>query len=150
MHRFIARPFVALVLFATIALSAVALPARPAAAAGFCQCTTFVANYYGLQHTYPNANAWGGWLPSQGKYLSQYIAAGDIMVLQAGVSGAGSVGHVAVVAGATDLGGGYWRITMRSANWSGSGADSTVANCTNVSDDTVTVQVGTGGVAFYH
>ncbi|HEU5348548.1 MAG TPA: hypothetical protein VFU63_08035, partial [Ktedonobacterales bacterium] len=28
----------------------------------FCQCTTFVANSYGLPNTYPDAKYWGNWL----------------------------------------------------------------------------------------
>jgi hypothetical protein len=58
---------------------------RPAQAAGFCECTTFVANYYGLSPNYPNAGLWGNsYLPNQGWKLEPNgtINGGDIAVFQ--------------------------------------------------------------------
>lgn len=136
-----------------IAIALIGIIASPvrnvAVAAGFCQCTTFVANYKGLPATYPNAYQWTGWLPGQGYWQSGSPAVGDILVLQPGKSGAGSLGHVGIILGYSQVSSTSWRVTMRSANWAGGTSAGTVANCTNVTDASITVTTGTGGASFW-
>ena len=136
--------------FAQLLVVSPILKPESAQAAGWCQCTTFVANYKGLPASYPNAGDWDSWLPSVGHPLDNYINNGDILVLEPNVNGAGSLGHVGIVMTSSDQGGGYWNITMRSANWAGGSSAGTVANCTNVTDYNFTIRVGPGsGVSFF-
>jgi CHAP domain len=116
----------------------------------WCQCTTYVANYYGLPGNYPDAKDWPGWLSGLEWMQDSGPSVGDIIVFQPGVAGAdGTYGHVAIVEGVTEDGNGQWIITMDSAHWAGGTSPSlSNAGCTDVTEASFTLNDG-DNVSFY-
>jgi surface antigen len=97
-----------------------------------CQCTTFVANYYNLPSTYPNAKDWAGWLSGLGWTQDSGPSVGDIMVMEPGAPGVGALGHVGIIVKVKSNGNNKWTITMDSANWNGGTLLPPTAGCNNV------------------
>ena len=102
--------------------------ATSAQATPSCQCTTYVANKFGLQRNFPNAADWNdGYLQRNG-FVRVNPQAGAIAVMERNFPGSNTTfGHVGVV---ETLNNG--RMGLRGANqWSGSNIF-TENNCNNV------------------
>lgn len=157
---------VTLVALAVVMAMLVIAQAPSARAAGYCQCTTYVANYYGLNGNYPNANQWGSYLQNQGWYQDSGISGGDIAVFQGNVQitvtktqgccyftlTMGSVGHVAIVTWLQwhNTVPGYYTVKMQGAN-QGLTPTFTDSNCTDVSNFYWNVGGSSSGQwIFYH
>jgi hypothetical protein len=113
-------------------------PVPGASAAGWCWCTDYVANAYGLPRTYPNAQDWAnGWLSGQGFRRVGEPAPWAIVVFSGRYPGMSAVGHVALAARWSRASTG-WRLTIRGANqYANSGNVWSEQGCTNVSDWTL-------------
>lgn len=141
---------------AQAAPAAHAAPVAPATGV-FCQCTDFVANSYGLPHTYPDAKYWGNWLHGIGWRVETVPHVYDIIVMQPGTYGAypygmkvDSPGHVAIVApGTYQNSNGTWHVQVQGANQGGSTYDP-ISGCSNTNTLTVTPMSYGAGIAFYY
>jgi len=107
------------------------------AQAVWCQCTTFVANYYSLPNTYPNAKDWPAWLSGLGWKQASAPSVGEIVVFQPkfGTGIDQTNGHVGIINSVqsvnNDL---FWRITVEGSNQTNNTNEwNTIAGCTNVS-----------------
>ncbi len=103
----------------------------------WCQCTTYVANYYSLPpNTYPDAKNWPGWLSGLGWKQTSTPAVGEIVVFQPGF-GSGidqKHGHVGIITSVQSVNKNHnWHITVEGSNQGNSGWY-TKDNCTNVSN----------------
>ena len=148
----VTRVSLALALAFVVAAGVTFSTAGPAAAAGYCQCTTYVANHDGLSQNYPNAADWGnGYLQGNGWAHEQngYIRGGDIVVFQGPQELSvtktpgccyfnywinTSAGHVGIVTGLTwhNTVPGYYTVRVQGAN-QGLTPEWTDSNCTDVS-----------------
>ncbi|HEY1388686.1 MAG TPA: hypothetical protein VGF38_09085 [Ktedonobacterales bacterium] len=150
------RVILSLALALIIVTVAVLSSVPSAQAASFCQCTTYVANHYGLTSNYPDARLWGnGYLQSQSPSWTAesdgYIRSGDIVVFQPFQqiqvtktlgccyfnwwASNTSSGHVAIVISLTlhRTVPPYWTVRLQGAN-QGLTPEWTDSNCTNVSN----------------
>lgn len=104
----------------------------------WCQCTTYVANLFGLPSNYPNAKDWGssGYLSRAGWKQVSTPSIGDIVVFQPGF-GSGidqTAGHVGIITAVQSVADNLdWQITVEGSNQETSSVY-TKANCTNVSN----------------
>ena len=109
---------------------------KVASSGTWCQCTKYVANYYHLPSTYPNAKDWwsSGYLSKAGWVTDSGLSVGDIVVFQPDAPGVDSAGHVGIIINVTKNGNNQWIITMDSANWAAGTpvGPPTSAGCTNV------------------
>lgn len=106
------------------------------AAAAWCQCTTYVANYFSLPATYPDAKNWPGWLSGLGWKQVSVPSIGDIVVFQPKF-GSGidqKHGHVGIITSVTSVNKNQdWHITVEGSNQGNSGWY-TKDGCTNVNN----------------
>jgi hypothetical protein len=124
------------------------LHATPAEAASWCQCVDYVKNAYGLSGAIGGsggAKDMGSYLAARGfrqLYGPANLQAWAVAIFQPGF-GSGinqTYGHVGLVAQYWYSGGGYWTVVLRGANQPG--YTWIEKGCTNVSDWTLKVQVG--------
>lgn len=95
MSRF-AKQFV-LAAIATIATTP-ALLATSAQATPSCQCTTYVANKFGLQRNFPNAGDWNDGYLQRNNFVRVTSQPGAIAVMERNFPGSNTTfGHVGVV-----------------------------------------------------
>lgn len=144
----------AILLIAAGTLSTGLIPqaqARFAAPDGGCWCTTYVANYYHLPYTYPNANQWPSWLQRLGWNRDRIPHAGDIEVLQPKIDGADKYyGHVGIIHTARRVTNNQWHITLRGA-YQHIHPQFGDAKCRNVSDWNSTLSIGHySGVSYFY
>ncbi|MEH2195457.1 MAG: CHAP domain-containing protein [Nostoc sp.] len=97
------------------AISSISLIINPARAEVYCQCTTYVANKFGLPGNYPNAADWNdGYLQRNG-FIQVSPQAGAVAVMERSFPGADSTyGHVGILESISSSG----QITLRGANQS--------------------------------
>ncbi len=106
----------------------------PPSSATWCECTTYVANYFGLSNTYPNAKDWPGWLSKSGWKQALVPSVGNIVVFQPQF-GAGidqTAGHVGIITAVQSVDNNLdWHIKVEGSN-QGTSEVYTKDNCTNV------------------
>lgn len=104
----------------------------------WCECTAYVANYFGLPSTYPDAKNWPGWLPTLGMGWKQVSvpSVGNIVVFQPQF-GSGidqKHGHVGIISSVNSVNNNHnWQITVEGSNQGNSGLY-TKDGCTNVNN----------------
>lgn len=106
----------------------------PPSSATWCECTTYVANYFGLSNTYPNAKDWPGWLSKSGWKQVLVPSVGNIVVFQPqfGPGIDQTAGHVGIITAVQPVDNNFdWHITVEGSN-QGTSVVYTKDNCTNV------------------
>jgi hypothetical protein len=126
-----------------------------AEAAGFCECVQYVKNAYGLT----GAIGGSGGAKDMGPYLEArgfHRVAGPADIQQWAVAvfqpGFGSgvnqtYGHVGLVAQYSNAGDGNWNVVLRGSNQGGN--TWTEKECTNVSDWSLRVPIGSPHVSYW-
>jgi len=104
------------------------LTAKPAVAQQVCQCTTYVANRFGLRG-YPNAADWNDGFLQNNRFRQVGVQRGAVVVMERSFPGANTTyGHVGIVENVRPDG----RIDVRGANQYVGSPLFTEAGCSNV------------------